>query len=94
MATESWIDVGAAEELAKTPLRSIQVGRTPVALSYKDGTFGAVSNLCNHVGGTMDMMVVSSTGMSTADSDREFFYGHSPLRFLNDGKDEIGRAHV
>ena len=32
---------------------SIQVGRTPVALSYKDGTFGAVSNLCNHVGGPL-----------------------------------------
>jgi peptide/nickel transport system substrate-binding protein len=41
-------------------------------------------------GGTINMNVFSSTGAATADSDREFFYGHSPLRFLNDGKDVVG----
>ncbi len=40
-------------------------------------------------GGTINMNVFSSTGAATADSDREFFYGHSPLRFLNDGKDVV-----
>lgn len=51
--THEWIDVGSAEELSRTPLRQIKVGRTPVALSFKDGEFGAVSGLCNHVGGPL-----------------------------------------
>ena len=50
---ESWIDVGAAGDLSKTSLQPITVGKSPVALSYKDGVFGAVSNICNHVGGPL-----------------------------------------
>jgi peptide/nickel transport system substrate-binding protein len=38
-------------------------------------------------GGTLNMMVFSSQGTAKADSNREFFYGHSPLRWLNDGLD-------
>ena len=38
-------------------------------------------------GGKLNMNVFSSSGATTAESDREFFYGHSPLRWLNDGKD-------
>ncbi|HLT59613.1 MAG TPA: ABC transporter substrate-binding protein, partial [Microlunatus sp.] len=38
-------------------------------------------------GGTLEMITLSSTGLTTADSDREFCYGHSILRFLNDGRD-------
>ncbi|HEX3815282.1 MAG TPA: ABC transporter substrate-binding protein [Mycobacteriales bacterium] len=38
-------------------------------------------------GGTLNMIVFSSQGTTTADSNREFFYGHSPLRWLNDGQD-------
>ncbi|QDP96694.1 ABC transporter substrate-binding protein [Microlunatus elymi] len=38
-------------------------------------------------GGTLNMNTFTSTGISNATSDREFFYGHSPLRWLNDGKD-------
>ena len=47
----SWVDVGAADELAKTPVREVRVGRTLVALTWKDGAFGAISGVCNHVGG-------------------------------------------
>jgi nitrite reductase/ring-hydroxylating ferredoxin subunit len=50
---ESWIDVGAVADLSKIPLQPITVGKSPVALSYKDGVFGAVSNVCNHVGGPL-----------------------------------------
>ena len=50
---ESWIDIGAAADLSKIPLQPITVGKSPVALSYKDGVFGAVSNICNHVGGPL-----------------------------------------
>jgi peptide/nickel transport system substrate-binding protein len=38
-------------------------------------------------GGKLNMNVFSSEGATKAESDREFFYGHSPLRWLNDGKD-------
>ena len=54
MAREpEWIDVGAADELKNTPLRPIKAKTTPVALSFKDGKFGAISNACNHVGGPL-----------------------------------------
>lgn len=48
-----WVDVGAADELAKAPLRQIAVGRRLLALSYRDGAFGVVDGHCNHVGGPL-----------------------------------------
>lgn len=51
--TPNWIDVGDAAELAKQPLQPITAGRAAIALSHKDGQWGAVSNLCNHVGGPL-----------------------------------------
>jgi len=38
-------------------------------------------------GGTLNMVTLSTSGAAGASSDREFFYGHSPLRWLNDGSD-------
>jgi len=51
--TESWVDIGSAEELAQAPLRSGKAGTIPIAISFKNGQFGAVSNVCNHVGGPL-----------------------------------------
>ena len=48
-----WIDAGAAEALAQQACKPAKLKTTLVALSYKDGTFGAVSNACNHVGGPL-----------------------------------------
>ncbi len=48
-----WIDVGAAEELAKAPLRQITIERRRLALSCKDGVFGVVDGHCNHAGGPL-----------------------------------------
>ncbi|MDP2331002.1 MAG: Rieske 2Fe-2S domain-containing protein, partial [Reyranella sp.] len=53
MANEDWIDVGAASELSRIPLRSIAVASRMLALSFKDGQFGVVANTCNHVGGPL-----------------------------------------
>jgi nitrite reductase/ring-hydroxylating ferredoxin subunit/multimeric flavodoxin WrbA len=53
MPEPSWIDVGSAEELAKRPLQQIVAGRVRLALSFKDGEFGAISGNCNHVGGPL-----------------------------------------
>jgi nitrite reductase/ring-hydroxylating ferredoxin subunit/multimeric flavodoxin WrbA len=50
---EEWIDVGSAEDLQGTPIRPITVGRHKLALTCRDGAFGAISNACNHVGGPL-----------------------------------------
>ncbi len=38
-------------------------------------------------GGTLNMITFTSQGTAKADANREFFYGHSLLRYLNDGLD-------
>lgn len=48
-----WVDVGSAEELATKAVQPVTVGRTRVALTHRDGTFGAISGVCNHVGGPL-----------------------------------------
>jgi nitrite reductase/ring-hydroxylating ferredoxin subunit/multimeric flavodoxin WrbA len=50
---DDWVDVGAAADLATVPLRTITADRVALALSFKDGRFGAISNICNHVGGPL-----------------------------------------
>ena len=53
MADENWVDVGSAEELSKRPLTRVTAKNRDLAISNRDGTFGAVSNACNHVGGPL-----------------------------------------
>jgi nitrite reductase/ring-hydroxylating ferredoxin subunit/multimeric flavodoxin WrbA len=53
MGESDWIDIGDAALLAQKPLQTVMLGRTRVALSCIDGTFGAVSNVCNHAGGPL-----------------------------------------
>jgi nitrite reductase/ring-hydroxylating ferredoxin subunit/multimeric flavodoxin WrbA len=48
-----WHDLGSVEDLQQPPLRQIVVGRTRIALSFADGTFGAISGACNHAGGPL-----------------------------------------
>ncbi len=48
-----WIDVGAADEFKSVPLREARLGERTVAVSFKDGKFGVISNTCNHVGGPL-----------------------------------------
>ena len=52
-ADDGWIDVGAAAELAGTALRRVAVENSELAISWRDGTFGAVANACNHAGGPL-----------------------------------------
>jgi nitrite reductase/ring-hydroxylating ferredoxin subunit/multimeric flavodoxin WrbA len=51
--SESWIDVGAADELRRKPLQQVLLGRTRIALVCRDGEFSAISGVCNHVGGPL-----------------------------------------
>ena len=50
---QNWVDVGAADKLATAPLRSVTAAGRPLAISFRDGRFGAVANACNHVGGPL-----------------------------------------
>src|SRR5688572_6479417 len=50
---ERWEEIGAAEELAKTPLQQLTIGKTKIALVHRDGQFHAISGVCNHVGGPL-----------------------------------------
>ena len=52
-AESGWADLGAIEELRGAPLRQCTVGRLTIALSYQQGSFGAVSGVCNHAGGPL-----------------------------------------
>ena len=49
----NFVDLGAAEELARTPLQQITIGRTTLAVTYSNGAFGVISGVCNHAGGPL-----------------------------------------
>jgi nitrite reductase/ring-hydroxylating ferredoxin subunit/multimeric flavodoxin WrbA len=53
MAEENWADIGSTEDLSRAPLRHVTAGSRELAVSFKDGRFGVVSNACNHVGGPL-----------------------------------------
>ena len=53
MADQNWLDIGSVDELSASPLRHISAGTRELAVSFKEGAFGAVSNACNHVGGPL-----------------------------------------
>ncbi|HSM19941.1 MAG TPA: Rieske 2Fe-2S domain-containing protein [Hyphomicrobiales bacterium] len=48
-----WHDLGPADEFKTHGVREVRVGRTRIAISWKDGEFGAISGVCNHVGGPL-----------------------------------------
>jgi multimeric flavodoxin WrbA/nitrite reductase/ring-hydroxylating ferredoxin subunit len=56
-----WIDVGASSELSLHSVQEVRVGTRRVALSCRDSEFGAISGVCNHVGGPL--------GQGTLDGD-------------------------
>ncbi len=53
MSESQWTDIGWVEELKQTLLQEIQCGKTRIALTYRNGTFSAISGVCNHVGGPL-----------------------------------------
>jgi nitrite reductase/ring-hydroxylating ferredoxin subunit/multimeric flavodoxin WrbA len=50
---ENWVDVGHVDDFATAPLKRVAAMNVELAVSCKDGTFGAISNVCNHVGGPL-----------------------------------------
>jgi nitrite reductase/ring-hydroxylating ferredoxin subunit/multimeric flavodoxin WrbA len=54
MAREpEWIDVGAADDLSQESCRAAKAKNVALAITFKNGEFGAISNACNHVGGPL-----------------------------------------
>jgi multimeric flavodoxin WrbA/nitrite reductase/ring-hydroxylating ferredoxin subunit len=53
MPEPNWQDLGSIENLRDPAVRELNFGRTKIALSYREGQFGAVSGVCNHVGGPL-----------------------------------------
>jgi len=51
--SETWHDLGPAEEFKTDKVREVRVGRTRIAVTWKNGQFGAISGVCNHVGGPL-----------------------------------------
>ena len=48
-----WVDVGAEEALKTRNLQRVSAGNIPLAVSFANGTFGAIHNACNHVNGPL-----------------------------------------
>lgn len=53
MQEDRWHRLGPTEAFMDPPLRSLRVGDLPIAISYRDGEFGAISGVCNHIGGPL-----------------------------------------
>jgi nitrite reductase/ring-hydroxylating ferredoxin subunit/multimeric flavodoxin WrbA len=53
MATEDWVALGSAKQLAKRELQQVTARQTPIALCHRQGQFTALSGVCNHVGGPL-----------------------------------------
>jgi nitrite reductase/ring-hydroxylating ferredoxin subunit/multimeric flavodoxin WrbA len=53
VAESQWHDVGAEADLRTRPLTPVTVGRLRLAISFRDGTFGAVHGACSHAGGPL-----------------------------------------
>ena len=50
---QNWQRLGSVEDLKRRDLLQLDVGHTLIALSYRNGEFGAVSGRCNHAGGPL-----------------------------------------
>ncbi|MBK8479985.1 MAG: NAD(P)H-dependent oxidoreductase [Proteobacteria bacterium] len=48
-----WEDVGAVEVLAQAAVQQVSVGHVRLALTHRDGVFGAIQGSCNHAGGPL-----------------------------------------
>ena len=53
MAEANWHHLGDVEDLKTKPLQQMLIGGLPLAFSYRDGEFGAISGRCLHVGGPL-----------------------------------------
>lgn len=53
MSDARWVDLGPAERFAGHPVTPVTAERVRLAITWKDGAFGAISGVCNHAGGPL-----------------------------------------
>ncbi|MCA8913923.1 MAG: NAD(P)H-dependent oxidoreductase [Planctomycetes bacterium] len=53
MADANWVEIAEVDKLREPGLRVVEVGKRKFALSFQDGQFGLIDNVCNHVGGPL-----------------------------------------
>jgi nitrite reductase/ring-hydroxylating ferredoxin subunit/multimeric flavodoxin WrbA len=58
----SWHRLGPVEQFTGRSLQQVRIGELAIALSYRDGTFGAISGVCNHAGGPLGDGTLSDAG--------------------------------
>lgn len=50
---QKWIEIGSIDTFKDGCITEVIVDNIKLAISYKEGVFGAVSGVCNHVGGPL-----------------------------------------
>ncbi len=53
MNEKKWVKIGKVADLKSKELQQVEVEGKPIALSYRDGKFGAISGTCVHHGGPL-----------------------------------------
>lgn len=48
-----WHDLGAVEQFQRAPVSEVKLGHLTLAITWQNGEFGAISGICNHVGGPL-----------------------------------------
>ena len=51
--TNAWLDAGPVENFSDRAVTEVAMGKIKLAISHCDGVFGAISGVCNHVGGPL-----------------------------------------
>jgi nitrite reductase/ring-hydroxylating ferredoxin subunit len=62
MKEPNWHLLGPVEKFSDKALQQLKIGKLTIALSYRDGEFGAISGVCNHVGGPLGDGTLSDDG--------------------------------
>jgi nitrite reductase/ring-hydroxylating ferredoxin subunit len=53
MSEKAWHDLGPVEQFRHAPVSEVKLGPLTLAITWQNGEFGAISGLCNHVGGPL-----------------------------------------
>jgi len=62
MKEPNWHLLGPVEKFSDKALQQLKIGKLTIALSYRDSEFGAISGVCNHVGGPLGDGTLSDDG--------------------------------
>ena len=86
--TQDWLDLGLAAEFASRPVTEVTAGGTKLAVTFLGGEFGAISGVCNHVGGPLGRKRVEQGSVVIKRPGRMRWEYKSPEKklFVSNGK--------